>query len=146
MGSQKETPKVPETITITKVDIKPATVLKYMEKHAKKDPTHWLTAVQLRDKYNWPLRGTARRLMKVLAETGTVVIEANPDRKNSYCYGLPGQSKPVATPKVVAETAVVEEPTVEAETVVENAPTEEQSAEENLVSAEELGEKAPAES
>jgi len=84
----------PNIIRITKVDIQIDKVLAYMKKQGR-----YVTSVEMRDHFDWPLRGTARRLMRVLAEKNQVVIADNPNRKRAYVYGLPGMKKPKATPK-----------------------------------------------
>ncbi len=55
---------------------------------------HYVTSVQLRDQFNWPLRETSRRLVRLLAKEGKVVIAENPFHKKSYAYGLKGQPLP----------------------------------------------------
>lgn len=76
-------------VKIHKVDIDVNAVLSWMEKLGRN-----VTSVELRDQFNWPLRETARRLMRVLAEESKVVIKPNPKRKRAYIYGLPKFPKP----------------------------------------------------
>ena len=71
-------------VKIHKVDIDVNAVLLWMEKQGRN-----VTSVELRDQFNWPLRETARRLMKMLAEENKVVIKPNPKRKRAYIYSLP---------------------------------------------------------
>lgn len=71
-------------VQIHKVEIKVADVLAWMKKQGR-----YVTSVELRDQFNWPLRETARRLMQMLAEENKVVIKPNPKRKKSYVYGFP---------------------------------------------------------
>ena len=70
-------------VKIHKVEINVNAVLSWMEKQGR-----YVTSVELRDHFNWPLRETARRLMKILAEENKVVIKPNPKRKRAYIYGL----------------------------------------------------------
>lgn len=58
-------------------------VLKWM-----KEQGHFVTSVQMRDKFHWKLRQTARVLMRLLEAKGKVVIVPNPNRKRSFVYGL----------------------------------------------------------
>lgn len=71
-------------VVIHKVEINVTEVLAWMKKQG-----HYVTSVELRDQFNWPLRETARRLMRMLTEENKVVIKPNPNRKRAYCYGLP---------------------------------------------------------
>ena len=71
-------------VKIHKVEINVNGVLAWMEKQGR-----YVTSIDLRDQFNWPLRETARRLMRMLAEENKVVIKPNPKRKRSYVYGLP---------------------------------------------------------
>ena len=66
-----------------------------------KDVLSWMkslgrycTSVEIRDKFGWKLRQTARVLMQLLEKEGKVVIMPHPTRKRSYCYGLPETPKP----------------------------------------------------
>jgi len=78
-------------VKIHKTEIDVNDVLSWMKKQGRN-----VTSVELRDRFNWPLRETARRLMKLLVEEGKVVIADNPVRKRSYVYGLPGHPQPTA--------------------------------------------------
>lgn len=78
-------------VQIHKVDIDVNAVLLWMEKQGRN-----VTSVELRDQFGWPLRETARRLMRLLAEENKVVIKPNPRRKRSYIYGLPSFPEPKA--------------------------------------------------
>jgi len=76
-------------VKIHKVEVNVADVLSWMKKQG-----HYVTSVELRDQFGWPLRETARRLMKMLAKKNKVVIKPNPKRKRAYVYGLPKFPKP----------------------------------------------------
>lgn len=49
-------------VKIHKTEIDVNAVLSWMEKQGR-----YVTSVELRDQFNWPLRETARRLMQLLA-------------------------------------------------------------------------------
>lgn len=76
-------------ITIHKCEIIVENVIGYMQKQG-----HAVTAVQMRDKFDWKLRQTARILTRLLKDEGKVEIHDHPTRKRSYCYTLVGQPKP----------------------------------------------------
>lgn len=79
-------------VKIHKVEINVNDVLSWIKKQGR-----YVTSVELRDQFNWPLRETARQLMKLLAKKGRIIIAPNPVRKRSYVYGLPGMKKPSRT-------------------------------------------------
>lgn len=60
------------------------------------DQKRYVTSVEMRHKFGWKLRQTARVLMRLLEVEGKVVIMPHPTRKRSYCYGLPKTPKPTA--------------------------------------------------
>lgn len=64
-------------------------VLAYMKSLGR-----YCTSVELRDKFGWKLRQTARVLMRLLEKEGKIIILPNPIRKKSYVYGLPEMPKP----------------------------------------------------
>jgi hypothetical protein len=78
-------------LTIHKCNIVVGDVIAYMCELGR-----YCTSVELRNHFGWPLRETARQLMKLLAEEGKVVIVDNPTKKRSYVYGLPKMEKPTA--------------------------------------------------
>jgi len=78
-------------VRLRKTDIDVTEVLNWM-----RGMERYVTSVELRDQFDWPLRETARRLMRLLAEEGKVVIADHPSRKRSYVYGLPKMKKPTA--------------------------------------------------
>ena len=82
---------VSNKVVIHKVEINVPEVLAWMDEQG-----YYVTSVQLRDQFNWPLREVARRLMRQLAQESKVIIADHPIRKRSYCYGLPTTPKPTA--------------------------------------------------
>jgi len=91
-------------VKIHKVDIDVNAVLSWMEKQG-----HYVTSVELRDQFNWPLRETARRLMRMLAEQNKIIIKPNPNRKRSYVYGLSSFPELEVEKKETGQTAHIRE-------------------------------------
>ena len=76
-------------VEISGVEITVKHVLQWM-----KETNHYVTSVEMRDHFGWPMRQTCRSLMKLLAKEGKVVICKNPKRKRSWVYGLPNMPVP----------------------------------------------------
>ena len=94
-------------VTISQVEINVKHVLQWM-----KETGHFVTSVEARDHFKWPMRQTCRSLMKLLAEENKVVIVENPKRKRSWIYGLPNMKKPTketfVKPKAAKESKKAE--------------------------------------
>ena len=79
-------------VEISGVEITVKHVLQWM-----KETNHYVTSVEMRDHFGWPMRQTCRSLMKLLAKEGKVCIIQNPKRKRSWIYGLPKMPVPNET-------------------------------------------------
>lgn len=86
----RKMPKIEKgKVKITGVVITVSKVLAWMKQQGR-----FVESVEMRDVFNWPLRGTARNLMKLLEADKKVVIVENPHRKRAWVYGLPNVPLP----------------------------------------------------
>ena len=81
-------------VRLHKTDIDVTEVLDWMQGMGR-----YVTSVEMRDQFNWPLRETARTLMRLLEAENKVITKPNPKRKRSYVYGLPSFPEPKAKQK-----------------------------------------------